>query len=168
MDGDHLDICQLGRALHCSPNEVAVGKSSCPPPPSPGGLDPQYLAPEYFEWTTRGGVWNGFNADLWAAGLMVFSMVVGTGALFTAPIAEDKSFTRMCIKGDIRGQVKRYGTLAGRDFSGLSDALMDLLKDMLRADPGQRLSLEQVMKHPWLTEEQVVTVTEWMEQQGNG
>ena len=94
---------------------------------------------------------------------MLFSMVVGTGALFTAPIAEDKSFHRMCVKGDIRGQAKMYGKVAGKDFSGLSDELLDLLRNMLRADPKQRLSLDKVMEHPWLQKEEVMTLTEYNE-----
>jgi serine/threonine protein kinase len=159
MEGDHIDICQLGWALRYNGKDALDEDWPLPPPV---GLNPQYIAPEYFD-STR-GVWNGFSADLWAAGLILYSMVVGSDALFTAPITEDKSFFRLCIKGDIRGQVKRYGKVTGKDFSGLSDELVDLLKPMLRADPEQRLSLEQVMAHPWLTMDEVMTPSEWMEQ----
>ncbi|KAL3894499.1 MAG: hypothetical protein SGARI_007726, partial [Bacillariaceae sp.] len=160
VDGDHVDICQLGWALRFDKNAPADEERPLPPP---GGLDPHCIAPEYFG-SVR-GVWNGFSADLWASGLMLFSMVVGTGALFTAPIAEDKSFHRMCVKGDIRGQANKYGKLVGKDFSGLSEDLVDLLRNMLRADPKQRLSLDQVMEHPWVTKEEIVTLTECNEQQ---
>ena len=158
MDGDNVDICQLGWALRFDKNAPVDEERPLPPP---GGLDPHCIAPEYFG-SVR-GVWNGFSADLWACGLMLFSMVVGTGALFTAPIAEDKSFHRMCVKGDIRGQAKMYGKVAGKDFSGLSDELLDLLRNMLRADPKQRLSLDKVMEHPWLQKEEVMTLTEYNE-----
>ena len=82
-------------------------------------------------------------------------MVVGTNALFTAPIAGDKIFIKLCMKGDIMGHVERY---YGKK---LSNDLGDLLKSMLRADPKQRLSLEEVMEHPWLANnESVKTPTE--------
>ena len=100
-----------------------------------------------------------------AAGLMLYSMVVGTNALFFAPIAGDKIFTRLCIKGDIRGEVERYGKQLGQDYSNLlSNDLLDLLRTMLRADPKQRLSLEEVLEHPWVTNDDlIITPTQWME-----
>jgi serine/threonine protein kinase len=156
MDGDHIDICELGWALRLPKNTPIEEDGPLPPP---GGLDPQYIAPEYYG--SSGGAWNGFSADLWATGLMLFSMVVDTGALFSAPISEDKSFARLCIKGDIRGQAEKYGKMVGKSFVGLSDELIDLLRSMLRADSKQRLSLEQVTKHPWLTTENAMTPTEW-------
>jgi len=156
MDRDHVDICELGWALRFNKNAPADEDRPLPPP---GGLDLRYCAPEYFGSTT--GVWNGFSADLWAAGLMLYNMIFGEEALFVAPIAEDKLFARLCIKGDVRGMAKRCGKFLGKDFSGLSDELADLLKNMLRADPKQRLSLEQVMEHPWLTMDEVETPTEW-------
>jgi hypothetical protein len=100
-----------------------------------------------------------------AAGLMLYSMVVGTKALFSAPIAGDKIFTRLCIKGDIRGEVERYGKQLGQDYSNLlSNDLLDLLRTILRADPKQRLFLEEVMEHPWVTNDDlIITPTQWME-----
>mmetsp|Transcript_24937 Transcript_24937/g.26760 ORF Transcript_24937/g.26760 Transcript_24937/m.26760 type:complete len:81 (+) Transcript_24937:42-284(+) len=80
---------------------------------------------------------------------MLYSMVVGTNALFSAPIAGDKIFTKLCIRGDIRGEVKRYGKQLGKDYSNLLiNDLLDLLRTMLKADPKQRLSLEEVTEHP--------------------
>jgi serine/threonine protein kinase len=160
MDGDHLDICQLGWVLRFDRNTSVDEDRPLPPP---GGLDPNFIAPEYFG--TIRGEWNGFSADLWSSGLMLFSMVVGSGALFTAPIMEDKSFHRMCIRSDIQGQVTKYGKLVGKDFSGLSQEVLDLLGNMLKADPKQRLSLEQVIEHPWLTKDELTTPTQWKELQ---
>lgn len=160
-----MDICQLGWALRYTETMDGVDKEDWPiPPPSVGLLNPlnYNIPPEYFGPTR--GVWNGFRTDLWAAGLMLYSMVIGSDALFTAPIVEDKTFCRLCIKGNIRSQAKRYGKLVKKDFSGLSDELMDLLKHMLRADPERRLSLDQVMVHPWLITDEVMTPTEWIEQ----
>ncbi|KAG7350598.1 protein kinase domain containing protein [Nitzschia inconspicua] len=157
LDENHVDISKLGWAMQFNPTAALDANRPLPPP---GGLDPHCIAPEYFS-STR-GCWNGFSADLWMTGLIVFSMVIGSDALFATPVAEDKSFARICIKGDIRGQALRYGRLTGKDLSGLSDDLTHLLEKMLRADPDQRFSLQQVMEHPWLIAEEVMTATEYL------
>jgi serine/threonine protein kinase len=157
IDRDYIDICELGWALRFNKNAPADEDRPLPPP---GGSDPKYVAPEYFG--SLKGSWNGFGADLWAAGLMLYTMIFGTDSLFAAPIAEDRIFARLCIKGDVRGLAKRYGKLVGKDFSSLSDDLIDLLTNMLAADPKQRLSLEHAMEHPWLTSTDVVSPTEWI------
>lgn len=156
LDGDRLDICDLGWAMRFNPN---VPADEDHPFPLPGGTHPQFIPPEYFRYTKE--PWDGFRGDLWAAGLILYTMVVGTNGLFTAPISEDKSFVRLCVKGDIRGQLKRYGTLVGRDFSGMSDELVDLLQKMMRADPNQRLTLDQVLLHPWLMKDEAISLTAW-------
>jgi serine/threonine protein kinase len=159
MDRDHVDICELGWALRCNKNAQGDDEGDRPLPP-PGGSNPKYVAPEYFG--SLKGSWNGFSADLWAAGLILYTMILGTDSLFAAPIAEDRTFAMLCIKGDVRCLARRYGKLMGKDFSGLSDDLVDLLRNMLAADPKQRLSLEQVTDHPWLTSTDIVPPTEWM------
>lgn len=164
MEGDHLDICELGWALRFNTTTAHLDQDH--PFPPPGGSDPRFIAPEYFFGTgTTGGdvAWNGFRADLWAAGLMLYIMVVGTESLFTAPIAEDKTFAKLCMKGDVRGHLKKYGKVVGRDFSALSEELVDLLRSMLRFDPTRRLSLEGVLQHLWVVKDDVVTPSEWME-----
>ena len=193
MDGDHLEIIGLGWALRYNNSIATTRTSQTDTtnvnidadadddddehrhfPPAPGGSDPHFIAPESYHHQSSNNdnnniidgadiVWNGFRDDLWAAGLVLYSMVVGTDALFTAPIAGDKIFTRLCTKGDVRGEVERYGKRLGKDYSNLlSDGLVDLLRSMLRADPKLRLSLEEVMEHPWvINDDLVVTPTEW-------
>ena len=117
------------------------------PIPLPGGTNPQFVAPEYFGTLTS--VWDGFAADLWAVGLMLYSMVVGVDALFHAPIQEDKTFSELCIKGNVGSCVQKFAKNTGRDIV-LSDELLDLLGNMLISDPKRRYSLEQVMDHAWV------------------
>ena len=156
LDGDHLDICDLGWAVRFDADAPVDEDRPFPPP---GGTEPQYIPPEYFR--NAKGLWDGFQCDLWAAGLILWSLTVGREGLFAAPIAEDKSFARICIKGDIRGQLKRYGNVVGRDYSGISDDLVDLLQKMLHADPRKRLLLDEVLQHAWLKKEEVISPTEW-------
>jgi len=174
MDGDHVDIIGLGWALQCNKSKAVSQDANGDDksryfPPTSGCSDPRFIAPESFHYqsssnkdsggTTDGAdrVWNGFSDDLWATGLILYSMVVGTDALFTLPISGNKIFTRLCIKGDIRGEAERSGNL-------LSDDLVILLQSMLNADPKQRSVLEHVMVHPWVTnDEPAITPTKCTE-----
>ncbi len=175
MDGDRVDIIALGYAMrHNVTNPNKRIKRDDPTsrttddenlPLIPGGSNPCFIAPETFchRNTTSSAdsrvttenydnrVWNGFRDDLWATGLILYSMVVGIDALFAAPIAGDKRFARLCIKGDVKGETERYWRQSGKDTSLPSDDFFDLLQAMLSVDPNQRRTLENVMEHPWVT-----------------
>ena len=171
MDGDHIDIIGLDWALRYdgSKETKKIQQEDIP------YVNPRFIAPESFHYRSSDKesehtsddserVWDGFRDDLWATGLVLYSMVVGTDALFTAPIAGDKIFTRLCIRGDIRGEAKRFGKRLGKDYSNLlSDDLVDLLQSMLNGDPKKRSVLEEVMKHPWVTndDDPVMTPTKY-------
>lgn len=167
MNGDQIDIVGLGWALQCD-DAIATNQIKKPDDgmsssltPTPGGSDPRFIPPESFlalnssqESTTTGSsnyacrAWNGFRDDLWAAGLILYSMVVGTDALFASPIAGDQRFKKLCILGDINGEAQRFGIT-------LSDDLIKLLQSMMSADPQRRPTLEQVMENPWVTRDDV-------------
>ncbi len=119
----------------------------------PGGDNSQFVAPEYFG--RLDGSWNGFAADIWATGLILYSMVVGTEALFAAPVEEDKRFVALCIKGAIRESAEKYAKSVQRE-AVLSDELVTLLEKMLQADPEKRYSLDEVLEHPWVANEHLV------------
>jgi serine/threonine protein kinase len=127
------------------------------PLPAPGGNNPQYIAPEYFGSST--GVWDGFAADLWACGLMLYSMVVSSEALFVAPIPEDRTFVELCVKGNIGPRAAKFGKSIGETIT-LSEDLGDLLKHMLKANPKERLSLDEVMEHAWVKNGKVIAPSE--------
>ena len=160
MDGDHIDIVGLGWALPCDdsnatktiPREDGVSTTMAP---TPGGSDPRFIPPESFVSlrsnesiatisSSNDVAWNGFRDDLWAAGLILYSMVVGTDALFASPIVGDQRFKKLCIQGDVQGEVQRFGIQ-------LSDNLVRLLQSMMGADPQHRPTLEQVLEDAWVT-----------------
>ena len=155
MSGNQIDISRLGWALRVDKNASAPSEkssnnsksSTSPTPALVGGSNPQYIAPEVF---TNDAVWDGHLADLWAAGLMLYSMVVSSQALFVAPIAEDRVFSELCIKGNVRGQAELFGKMTKNEPLVLSSDLVDLLQKMLRVNPRERLTLEEVKNHPWV------------------
>ena len=119
----------------------------------PVGDHPQFLAPEYFG--RNNDVRDGFAVDLWATGLMLYGMVVGQDALFAAPVEEDKIFQELCIKGRIKDRTDQYAQSAGKEIV-LSEELIDLLFNMLQVDPQKRFSLDEVLQHPWVMNDNVV------------
>lgn len=142
LDQEHLDITALGGSLRYS-QKANTDKA----PPPPGNSNPQYIPPEFFHGSD--GSWDGFAGDLWACGLMLYSMVVSTQALFAAPVLEDRLFGELCVKGNIGEQAEKHGKVTGKDIK-LSDGLIDLLRQMMKADPNDRLSLKMVTEHKWV------------------
>jgi serine/threonine protein kinase len=125
---------------------------------SDGG--PQYLAPELLQ----NDHFDGYATDLWAAGIMLFVMLLGEELLFAAPVIEDWRFQKMCGQGRLKALVRQWesstDTTAVTDDSArcstpavklaLSENALDLLQEMLRANPRDRLTLSQVREHAWM------------------
>ena len=159
LNGDHADITRLEWCLRYNKN---APRNEDSPLPVPGGATPQYVAPEYFGFTN--GVWDGYAADLWSVGLILYSMVVGSEALFTAPITEDRVFLDLCVRGRIGQLAEKYGKRVGKDIV-LSEDLIDLLQKMLKADPKERLSLDEILEHLWVANEEITLPSKWFEAQ---
>ena len=153
LDRDLVSIAGLGWCLRYS-SEPAKNSSSSPSP-LPVNSDPQYVPPEFFQVNKDEGkvTWDGYVADLWASALILFSMVVSSHALFAAPLKEDRLFVELCQTGNIKGQVERFSKATNQTIV-LSSELEDLLQKMLKADPEERLTLDQVMDHDWLKGEE--------------
>jgi serine/threonine protein kinase len=98
-----------------------------------------YLSPEV---CLSDGPFDGPTVDLWAAGVILFVMLTGSPP-WEEPRLSDDNF-RLMTAGHI-------GRMLEERRAGLSADAMDLLQSMLYLDPADRLSLEQVCAHPWMT-----------------
>ena len=98
-----------------------------------------YLSPEV---CLSDGPFDGPAVDLWAAGVILFVMLTGSPP-WEEPRLSDDNF-RLMTAGHI-------GRMLEERRTGLSADAMDLLQSMLYLDPADRLSLEQVCAHPWMT-----------------
>ena len=87
---------------------------------------------------------DGPAVDLWAAGVILFIMLTGLPP-WEEPRMTDENFRLMT-----NGHLMRLLT---ERRVGLSVDAMDLLQRMFWYDPADRLSLEQVCAHPWITHE---------------
>jgi serine/threonine protein kinase len=124
-------------------------------PQDPCGTDPQHLAPELLNKEP----FDGYAVDLWSAGVMLFSMLLGTDTLFAAPLPEDLKFKEICIRGNLKGALGRW---QDKKAPPVSDDALDLLQGMLQAAPNDRLSADAVRAHPWVTAKDVAPLEKIM------
>lgn len=99
---------------------------------------PNYISPEVL---SSSGPFDGFAIDLWACGVILFIMLVGLPP-WNMACDEDPRY-RMVRKGELERMLLSWN----RSVSPLA---ADLLQKMLREDPRQRLSLCEVLDHPWV------------------
>ncbi|XP_031564487.1 testis-specific serine/threonine-protein kinase 3-like [Actinia tenebrosa] len=93
-----------------------------------------YAAPEILQ----GIPYDATCSDVWSLGVVLFSMVTGQ---FPFDDRDRKQLLRLTLAGDIT-----YPTRA----SCLSEQVKDLIKKMLTADISTRITLEEVLGHPWM------------------
>eukprot|EP00985_Skeletonema_marinoi_P005685 scaffold2468_cov133-Skeletonema_marinoi.AAC.7 len=99
-----------------------------------------YLSPEV---CVNEQPFDGPTVDLWAAGVILFMMLTGEPP-WEEPKMTDANFRNIAAGGNL------MQILTARR-AGLSLDAMDLLQKMLYMDPADRLSLEQVISHPWFS-----------------
>jgi len=104
---------------------------------------PNYIAPEILQSCDA---FDGFGVDVWAAGIILFIMLVGLPP-FELAHDEDPRF-RMITRGKLNDMLSQWNRTISNDAA-------ELLQNMLRKDPRDRLSLMEVMDHRWVISENV-------------
>jgi len=108
-----------------------------------------YICPEILASTP----FNGFEADIWALGVMLYCMVFGE-----LPF----SFKERCRA------LRRFQPHPSVKFPAnrqSASSLQDLLLKMLSVDPLKRPSVDQVLNHQWLQDGSSLTATTAVQQQ---
>jgi serine/threonine protein kinase len=99
-----------------------------------------YIAPEIY---AESGPYDAKKADVWSLGVCLFIMMTGAPPM-ERPSKRDKRFC--CIRdGKIGNMLQQWGM-----DSLFSDECLDLLSQMLTADPAKRINVNQVLAHPWV------------------
>ena len=102
-----------------------------------------YMSPEIYD---NKGAFDGFAIDLWAAGVILYIMLTGF------PPYDQASRTNarfdLIVSGNLMRQLKSWGI-------NLTDEAGDLLQSMLLLNPSDRLTLAEVLAHPWVTNSDV-------------
>jgi len=93
---------------------------------------PTYVAPEVISHET----FDGLKADLWSCGVVLYAMLAGRFPF-----------------GDSQGNkaiMRRVERGVFHMPTHISESAKDLISQLLTVDPANRISLEGIMKHPWL------------------
>ena len=103
------------------------------------GANRSYMSPEVLAQEKS---FDGFAHDLWAAGVILYVLLVGHKPFHLAH-KSDTQFLQLAENESLKESLIYWGI-------NLSDDACDLLQKMLRRSPGQRLTLVQLMQHPWV------------------
>jgi len=102
-----------------------------------------YMSPEIFANTVA---FDGFAVDLWAAASILYIMLVGFPP-WDSPNLTDMRFETI-VTEQLNDQLVAWEVY-------ISDDAADLLQNMLQLDPRRRLTLAEVMTHPWVLNDDV-------------
>lgn len=147
VNDDTCKIIDMGMCLripYCDPNtngitDVAKGKHRrrLMKPQGVCGKH-NYMSPEVFANTDN---FDGFSIDLWAAGVILYIMLTGFPPYDQASITDQRF--ELIVTGRLGEQLRNW------DIS-LSDEAYDLMQRMLQMKPDKRLTLSEIMAHPWI------------------
>ena len=116
-----VKICDFGVSKNINPGDIMHEHCGTP----------AYIAPEIFK--DKG--YEGYECDVWSAGVTLYYMVGGIQPFKANNI---KDLQKIILSG-------RYNKL-----EGVSPQINDLIDGMLQVDPKKRLTINQVLNHPWL------------------
>lgn len=96
---------------------------------------PNYVAPEVIDGVS--GPYDGALADIWGAGVVLFSMLSA------------------CLPFDEPNMADLYKRILSADYDMLPEipeGAKDLIRRILVVDPAKRADMDAIMSHPWLAE----------------
>lgn len=137
LHNDAAKIIDFGLAIGIP---VDANGMTCSLPPTGAVGKIFYMPPEIYRNQIP---FNGFSADIWSTGVMLFIMVTGAPP-FERPDDADPRF-QMIAKGRLSDMLDSWG------MSHISANVRDLLSRMLVVDdPRKRCTVDQMARHPWL------------------
>lgn len=122
LDGNgNVKIADFGVSKLVKPGDVMHEQSGTP----------AYIAPEIL----REKGYKGFKADIWSAGVVLYAMLSGTVPFKASNM---KELHKMIMKGKFHFKEE------------CSELSKHLIKAMLNIDPKARISISEILKHPWM------------------
>mmetsp|Transcript_6899 Transcript_6899/g.7144 ORF Transcript_6899/g.7144 Transcript_6899/m.7144 type:complete len:351 (+) Transcript_6899:264-1316(+) len=144
MSLENLLLCRDGRVViidfgMCLRVPVHPDTGAVYPMPPQGRCGKiNYMSPEVFE---NNAPFNGLQSDMWSVGVILFIMLVGVPPM-DFPSMGDARYV-MILNGQLGDMLEHWGVY-------LSAEAIDLLQRMLNRNPSERLTVEQIMEHPWM------------------
>lgn len=141
-DGGTIKVADFGLSTIVKPFEPGKGLSCG---------TPAFMAPELF---TAGKMEDtGPAVDVWSMGVILYEMIMGK-----LPFVRERKDGRA---GNGRGKAEAGKTLAEVIREGrvhyppwMSEKLVDVLQGMLQVSVSQRLTVNEIKRHPWVTAEE--------------
>ena len=96
---------------------------------------PHFMAPEVIQRKAYGK-----PVDVWSTGVLLHILLSGTMPFLGT---KDRLYETVCTG-------KLY--LNSDKWSYVSDSAKDLIRGMLRVDPDERMTVDQALKHPWISD----------------
>ena len=122
---------------------------------------PMYMAPEILLSSKKKG-YKGFPVDIWSSGIALYIMLSGT---LPFNIKKDEKSKEKNSENfgddDINSQSNNNYELQysivkknPKHIEKISDEARDLLHGLLNKDPNKRLTIDEILNHPWLKSEE--------------
>ncbi|CAD7698081.1 unnamed protein product [Ostreobium quekettii] len=114
---------------------------------------PSYLAPEVLRNPLNQKCYNGKRVDIWTCGVCLFVMLYGYYP-FDDPYDNSPNKTKKMLARIARGVVaipeQQYRPMGDhRQPVPISEDCRDLLAGILESNPSRRMTMDQIMRHPW-------------------
>ena len=116
-----VKICDFGVSRILQPGDIMYEHCGTP----------AYIAPEIF----KNEGYEGYSCDIWSAGVTLYYMLAGVQPFKGGKIEELKEII-------IKGQYEQ--------IKDISKEANDLINKMLKLNPKERITIEEILKHPWL------------------
>ena len=89
------------------------------------------------------------SCDMWSLGVIIYILMCGY-----PPFYSEHPSSRRAIDRNMRRKIMS-GTyqFPEREWARVSDRAKDVVKRLLCVDPHERMNIDELVKHPWLTEE---------------
>lgn len=124
-----------------------------------------YYAPELLSVSNNDQkntiIFDGYAIDLWSCGIILLLLLFGIDddnnnshpLLFTAPVPDDPMYYKICIEHQLKELVQKYYDRQ-QHRTVISPEAIDLIQGILKANPSERYTLQQVLQHPWIIRHQ--------------
>ena len=130
-------VIDYGLGLLCQ-RDSTTGSFHLLPPLGPGGKR-RFKAPELY---STEHTFDGSKADIWALGVVLFMILTNKTPMDNATVLDDGF--RWISTGRLPILIRHWG------FGDLSAAAVDLLTKLLDPVPSTRITLSQILDHPWM------------------
>lgn len=137
---NHFIVIDFGMCIRCKENDNGSGFCLIQKQAICGKKN--FIAPEVMDSEVT--VFNPMLGDVWAMGVVLFICLTGVPPMDQA-IASDDRFRMICYEDNLEGLVQTWHL-----EDQLSRNVVDLIKSLLRLQPLDRLTIDQIRNHPWL------------------